>query len=403
MRRYITKEDKRILDKYSGRIQTLMVSGQTTLNFVALAISCTVGAIGGAIVGLGVLGMNHPYSLPAFFLIMLGITVLGTVLTAVIGTRRKRNRIFRVGKTMINGATCVGDITCPPIAYTEDDLVDGNGHPYKILCSEFLAMANRIGERLIVVVNGEMVFLMKAEGKLATLIPAEAPQAVSEESAVIAHQNELDHISSMPGTAVSAAASEQVPVMEPVTSPAPSASAVRAQNMGHPAVTEHERRQIDTFFNYYVNTHRLRRSLVLLGTGFFGFCLLAIVIFAVYGFFFDGTAYEDNYFPIALPLLLVLPPIFLYTCLRLFRSYLRKKYRNIVSVRPVILISSNVSFAAPYARDFIISELNVDGKMEAKQYVGHRGYDCADASRMKPGQTIYKYTYGDGELFFGTR
>ena len=72
---------------------------------------------------------------------------------------------------------------------------------------------------------------------------------------------------------------------------------------------------------------------------------------------------------------------------------LHKKYRNIRSVKKVVLLSTYVNMFIPNSRDFAITEINENGDPVNLQYFGVQGFDCADAAKMKPGQTIYKYIY----------
>ena len=425
MRRPITKKDKKILDKYSNHIQTLMMSGTAGFSFLALSIGTAVGGILGAIVAFGILGEHHPLSLYIFLFSFLIGGALAVFFTMKIGTRSKRNKLFRVGITLLNGATCVNNIDDEEFTYTEDDLLDENGHPYKILFTELYSRPKK-GDRFIVLVNGDVTFLMKAENEeLASLIPEKAPQEVHPDSIVIAHQNELLKKTSVAPQAASAAQTVVTPTAQAqavaptvqaqtattssqIQSQIPSASAptplYQSQNEAYRiAASAYEKRQIETFYNHYPNTSRFRRSLAILGTGFFGFCFLTIIFFSCYGLFFDGTAYEDRYFPVAVPLIFLLTPVCIWVCIRVFKRSLYKKYGEIKAVKPVLLVRTNVNMIVPHTRDFVISEADINGNMVVNQYRAHPNYDCADSDHMKPGQTIFKYIFENGGIFFGSK
>lgn len=363
MRRVITKEEKKILDKYSAYVATGPQPGRMGFSFVALAIGCTIGAILGSILAFGVLGQHHPLSMPVFFLFYISGSVLTPWLTAVIGTKRIRNRLFVVGKTKINGATCVSDIySSSGTTYTEDDFLDENGRPYRMLWPGSMFPPRR-GTRYILVENDGKIFLMYYDKGLKSLVPGKAPQEADDECTIIGHQNQFQN----------------------------------KQN------DKADQQRIRKFFRYYKNTNKHRRSLCMLGTGFFGFCLWGIVIFGSYGMFFEGTKYEDRYFPIALPMLFVLTALSLDVCEHLFRRSNRLKYSDITSVKKVVLINTQPYPDNSGLRYFLVAETDLNGNSETRAYVAHDGFDCADAAKMRPGQTIFKYTYGSGDVFFGTK
>ena len=363
MRRVITKEDKQILDKYSAYIATGPQSGTAGFSFVALSIGCTIGAVTGAVWGLGILGQHHPLSMVAFFIPCILGTVLTPWLTNVIGTRRIRNKLFVVGKTKINGATCVSDIySASGTTYTEDDYLDENGRPYRMLWPGSILPPRR-GTRYILVENDGKIFLMHYSKGLKSLVPAKAPQEADDECTIIGHQNQFQN----------------------------------AQN------NRADQRRIELFFSHYKNTSKHRKSLCMLGTGFFGFCLWSIVIFGGYGAFFEGSRYEDQYFPIALPMLFVLTGLSMGVCSFLFWRSNHIKYRDFTSVKKVILVNTQPYLDSSGLRYFLVTETDESGKSGPREYVGIDGFDRADAAKMRPGQTIFKYTYGAGDVFFGTK
>ncbi len=363
MRRVITKEEKQILDKYSAYIATGPQSGRAGFSFVALAIGCAAGGITGAVLAFGILGQHHPLSMVAFFIPFILGSVLPPWIAGVIGTRRIQNRLFVVGKTRINGATCVSDIYCPSgTTYTEDDYLDENGRPYRMLWPRSILPPRR-GTRYILVENEGKIFLMYYAKGLKSLVPETAPQEADDECTIIGHQNQFQN----------------------------------EQN------NKADQRRIEQFFSNYKNTSKHRKSLCMLGTGFFGFCLWTIVIFGGYGVFFEGTRYEDLYFPIALPMLFVLTGLSLAVCAYLFRRSIWLKYRNITFVKKVVLVNTQSYLDNSGRRYFLVTETDANGNSVPREYAAHDGFDCADAANMRPGQTIFKYTYGKGDVFFGTK
>ena len=87
----------------------------------------------------------------------------------------------------------------------------------------------------------------------------------------------------------------------------------------------------------------------------------------------------------------------------MYSKKLRGKYKDLKSVTKVILLCSHHVSGQANLRDFIVCEKNENGGFVARSYVGTSMFDESDASRMKPGQIIYKYTYGNNEAFLGTK
>lgn len=171
MRRIITEQDKKILDKYSDHLMTRM-----------------------------------PVA------------------------KRMRADLFKAGYTQINGGTVVIDNDGNPPEYIEDDLLDEQRRPYKILVPEVLTPLHS-GTRLIVIINGDNIHLLKRENELESLVPEEGPQQAYKDSPHIGHQNQLKHTDMT------------VPDGE-----------VRISN----------------FFKNYKNMERHRKDAMLFGAGFFG-------------------------------------------------------------------------------------------------------------------------------------
>ena len=364
MRRTITSEDKKKLDKYSNRLMTLMLQGKAGFSFLWLAIAMIVGCIIGAIVSFGILGQDHPWSLPFFLIFPLVLSAIVEILVITIGNRILRGRLFKVGKTEINGGTIIIDGKCELVEYTEDDLLDPGGHPYRILLPEAWGR-HRNGERIIVVWNGSSVFLMPAFKELATLISAIPPQIPDEGSQHIGHQNQLTLESSY---------------------------------------VEDADVRIRRFFRNYKNSNRSVRGLVMLGAWFFGFTGWIVVTFCFYGFFLqylpiDGTRYFA-WLTLAIPLLTFATADIVE---RVYRHRIKVKYKGLTSVSKVILITTGISFIVPHARDFKVVEKDIIGQCTVNLYAHHDGYDFRDAEKMKPGQIIYKYTTEDGKVFFGSK
>lgn len=366
MRRTITPEEKKILDRHSGSIMTLMASGRVGFSFLTLAIAMAVGCIISAVLAFGVMGVENRWSMAVFLVLPLVLSAIAEILTIRIGTRILRDRLFVAGKTQINGGTIVYDEKERAAWYTEDDLLDAQGRPYRIEPPDFVfGVLN--GARLIVAATGEETYLLRSEGELAGLIPADPPQDVSQASTYIGHQNQITfHDDSMP---------------------------------------DGEER-IGRFFRTYINTSRFRRSLVLLGAGFFGFCGWVIVIFSAYGFYFQYTPAGDRYFMVGLPLIPVLTAATVAAFAMSVRGQIRSRYREIIGVKKVILVKHRYTPHREDARDFLVCELNDQGACTVDLYQSCTGFDTADAARMRPGQTICKFMYRTGNggtgVFFGT-
>ena len=81
---------------------------------------------------------------------------------------------------------------------------------------------------------------------------------------------------------------------------------------------------------------------------------------------------------------------------------MKEKYKDLKSVTKVILVRSLRAGGQPL-RDFVVCEKNSNGEFETRKYAGTGLADEKDASKMLPGQIIYKYTYGNNEVFLGTK
>lgn len=367
MRRYITKEEKRILEKHSNRIMSNLVHGSIGLSFTALAISCVVCGIIGAILSFGVLGQDNEFSLPVFLLFIIGLPILPTYLTTVIGNKMIRNRLFKVGKTMINGGTSISDIKSRTFLYTEDDLLDEKGNPYVMPLTGLLAFPVK-DERYIVVINDDVIFLMPYLPEFKGIIPETAPQKSTEESVFIGHQNQLD-----------------------------------LQKKESTKPDKKDSNRIDDFFRTYKSTSNCRRKHAIWATAFFGFMGWTLALFGCYGAFFENTSVGGEYFAVGVPLLPALTLASVGACISLFRYKNHKKYTPVLSVQEVVLVGISLPFSG-IGRNFIVTEKVSSGEFKTLKYWECQGFDAEDILKMKPGQKIFKYTYGDGTgVFFGTR
>lgn len=304
MRRTITEQDKRILDRYSDQLIPLMP-----------------------------------------------------------GAKRLRANLFKAGYTQVNGGTVVIDNSGNPPEYIEDDLFDGQRRPYKILLPN-THMPLPSGSRLIVIINGDNIYLLKREKELESLVPEEGPQQPYNDSPHIGHQNQLKYTDL--------------------------------------TVTDSDIR-IKNFFKNYRNNERHRKDAILFGAGFFGLLGWIFIVFAAYGYIFRFTPLGDGYFAVGLPLILIMTIVTIVVADIMYSKKLRGKYKDLKSVTKVILVHTIHVYGNPYIRDFVVCEKNSSGDYVARSYVGTSMFDESDASRMKPGQIIYKYTYGNNEAFLGTK
>lgn len=304
MRRIITEQDKKILDKYSDHLMTRM-----------------------------------PVA------------------------KRMRADLFKAGYTQINGGTVVIDNDGNPPEYIEDDLLDEQKRPYKILVPEVLTPLHS-GTRLIVIINGDNIYLLKRENELESLVPEEGPQQAYKDSPHIGHQNQLKHTDMT------------VPDGE-----------VRICN----------------FFKNYKNMERHRKDAMLFGAGFFGLLGWIFIVFAAYGYIFRFTTLGDGYFAVGLPLIPIMTIVTVVVADIMYGRKMKEKYKGLKSVTKVILLCSHHVSGQANLRDFIVCEKNENGGFVTRSYVGTSMFDESDASKMLPGQIIYKYTYGKDEVFFGTK
>lgn len=358
MRRKITAADKKILTGNTDLILSSMVRTKVGISFVAMGVTYGVCLLVAAIVFCGLLGLTDGPAVCALLIVPIVVTALIFWLRYVLGSRILVNRLFAVGKTSINGATLIFD---DGWKYIEDDLADKYGTPYSFTMPEYI-QSSQEGLRLVVVRNGDMVFLMRAENGLEELIPFGAPPERDQVIAA-AHPNML------------------------AGDVADSGSDLR----------------ISRFFSNYPNNNKVRKSLALLGAGFFGFLGSVFVVFLAYGAVFRYTALGDRYFAVGLPLILVLTVLSVVVCGRRYKLVLKAKYKDISSVEAVTLISCTPCGADAAFYSFTVGCRDAEGRQVAKTYPRCDGFDKADLARMKPGRKIYMYKYREGMVFFGTK
>ena len=363
MRRPITAEEKRLLDKYCNEMMASAVITKKPFSYLALAISMTVGSIVGLFLSMILLAMDNPLSICAFLFCPIILSAIVESIVINSGTKKILNGFFETGKTEINGGTVVIDQGYTDREYTEDDLLDEQGQPYRILMPNTrLNLQN--GERIIVIVNGDRILLMKAKKELEPLIPSDPPQETSYDAIHIGHQNQLT-----------------------------------AEDLSVPDADELIRRFGKTYKNNNVHT----KALGMVGAGFFGFAGWIVVVFSMYGYIFRNTPYGDTFFScgmIAIPILTV-ATIIIYS--HLYKRQVNKMRGNITGVSKVILVSSMISYGNPEICVFTVCEQTRYGSFEVKSHTVRNGYDLRDVSKMFSGQTIYKYQFENGTYFFGTR
>ena len=340
-----------------------MVITKKPFSYLALAISIFTGGIVGLILSMILLAMDNPLSIVVFLFVP--VILAAIVEWAVIkgGTKKILNKYFEAGKTEINGGTVVIDGGSDYPEYTEDDLLDEQEQPYRIMLPHTRVNLQN-GERVIVIVNGDQTLLMKAKKELETLIPSNPPQELSYDTMHIGHQNQLEF-----------------------------------PDLSVPDADEH----IRNFRKKYKNNSVHPKALGMAGAGFFGFAGWIVVIFSMYGYIFRNTPAGNTFFTcgmIAIPVLTI-ATMAVYS--HIYNWQIRKQHGNIRNVSRVILVSSRLSYGADGSRVFMVCEQNKYGAFNPGNYHVKNGYDVRDVAKMFSGQIIYKYQYEDGTCFFGTR
>ena len=125
-------------------------------------------------------------------------------------------------------------------------------------------------------------------------------------------------------------------------------------------------------------------------------------MFAAYGFIFRLTPLGDGYFEVGLPLIPIMTIVTVVVADIMYGRKMKEKYKDLKSVTKVILVRSLRAGGQPL-RDFVVCEKNSNGEFETRHYAGTGLADEKDASKMLPGQIIYKYTYRNNEVFLGTK
>ena len=362
MRRPITAAEKQLLDKYCNEMMASAVITKRPFSPLALAISMTAGSIVGLFLCMILLAMENPLSI---FMFLFCPIIISAVVEAIVinsGTKKILNGFFEVGKTEINGGTVVIDGEYEYPEYTEDDLLDEQEHPYRIMLPHTrLHLQN--GERVIVIINGKQTLLMKAMKGLEPLIPSAPPQELAYDALHIGHRNQLEY-----------------------------------PDLSVPDADEHIRR----FGRNYKNNNARPKALAVLGAAFFGFCGAIVVIFSTYGLVFRETSMGDTFFTcgmLAIPILTI-ATVVIYS--RIYGWQIKKSRGKILNVSKVILVSTRLSYAPNGSRAFMVCEQTKYGSIIADSYMT-TGYDVRDVTKMFSGQTIYKYQFENGTCFFGTK
>ena len=340
-----------------------MVITKKPFSYLALAISMTVGGIIGLYLTAILLILENPLSILAFLFVPILLSAVVESIVIKSGTKKLLDKYFEVGKTEINGGTVVIDHECKFMEYTEDDLLDEQEHPYRILLPH-TRLHLQSGERVIVIINGENILLMKAKKELESLIPSAPPQELSYDAMHIGHQNQLEF-----------------------------------PDLSVPDADEH----IRNFRKNYRNNSVRPKALGILGAAFFGFCGAIVVIFSTYGFVFRQTSMGDIFFTcgmIAIPILTI-ATVFVYS--HIYNWQIRKARGKILNVSKVILVSTRIALATTGSRIFMVCEQNRYGAITPESYHVNTGFDVRDVAKMFSGQTIYKYQFENGTYFFGTK
>lgn len=364
MRRAITKEEQRILEKNCFMLQTRIKGAEMRLTFPILVASFVIAGGFAAFTSFGLMGEDNPLSSVVFFIICVVLAVAICAVWYFIGRSIFSSQMFKVGSTCINGGTIFYNEELRCVEYIEDDFTDENGAPYIIRIPEHKD-PYKPGERVLVVINGDSVFLMKLNEQLASLLPGMDGWQAYSDSKHIGHQLELKfHDYSVPDGEA----------------------------------------RIMRFFKTYKNGSKYRKSAVYLDAVFFGFLGAVLIVFSAYGFIFRFIpAIDDVYFPIALLLIPATMAAAAIVAGKIYKSRLMKHFVDFHGVTRVILTGAPYSVFNSNTKTFNVVERDLSGRTVTKMYTVRDGFDVCDVKRMKPGQIIYKYTFGQNGVFFGTK
>ena len=365
MRRKITKEEQKILAKNADRIRTNIRDISPQLDFPLLAAASAVGGIMGAVIAFGILGKDHPLCEVSLFGVCIAVTL--AIIGIVLQIRKAIyiNMFFHVGVTEINGGVICYNPELNCIEYIEDDNVDENGAPYLFRLPEHRETM-RPGERVLVLINGDNISIMRLNDALLPLVPGgmDGGWQAASDSQHIGHQKQLKSDDS--------------------------------------SVTDADFR-IKHFFDVYQNGPHYKKNGIIAAAVFSGFLGATLLIFAGYGFIFQYIPpIEKNYFAAGLPLIAFLTAASGIVTAHVYKSKLIKKYQGLNGVSKVILLGVQKHMVQDICC-FTVVETDSSGNKVTNSYTVRGNYDVHDIARMQSGMIIYKYTFGNDGVFFGTK
>ncbi len=364
MRHAITKEEQKILAKNCYMLQTRIAGAEMRLTLPILGMAFVIAGGSAAFTSFGLMGEDHPLTSVVFFTICVVLALAICAVWYFIGRGIFTSKMFKTGSTCINGGTIFYNQEFNCVEYIEDNFTDENGAPYMIRIPE-QKDPYKPGERVLVVINGDSVFLMKLNDQLSTLLPGMDGWQASSDSKHIGHQMELKfHDYSVPDGEA----------------------------------------RIQRFFKTYKNGSKYRKSSIYLEAAFFGFLGAVLIIFSAYGFIFRFIpAADDVYFLITLPLIPALTVATIIAAGKIYKRRLMNHFGDFHGITRVILTGAPYSVINSDTKTFNVVERNLSGQTVTKMYTVKDGFDVCDVKRMKPGQIIYKYTFDQNGVFFGTR
>jgi len=364
MRHAITAEEQKILAKNCHMLQSRMNGAETRLTFPILVAAFVFAGAFSAFTSFGLMGEKHPMAGMVFFILCVVLSVAICAVWLVIERKIFSSKMFRTGITNINGGTIFYNEELSCVEYIEDDFTDEHRKPYLIRIPEHKD-PYKPGERVIVVINGDSVYLMKLNEQLASLLPGLDGWQASSDSKHIGHQMELKF---------------------------------------HDYSVSDGEAHIQRFFKTYKNGSKYPKAYIYLEAAFFGFLGAVFIVFSAYGFIFRFIPPADDiFFPIALPFIPVLTVATTIAAGQIYKHRLMKHFGDFHGVTRVILTGAPYSVVNSDTKTFNVVEMDLSGKTVTKMYTVKAGFDVLDVKHMKPGQIIYKYTFGQNGIFFGTK
>ena len=365
MRRKITNDDKKILVKNAGWLRESVTGSSSLLSFPLIAVAFTAGGIAGAVVAFAVLGKDHPLCEVSLFGVCIAVTLGIIALGLWIKKQLFISKYIRTGKTEINGGVVSFNNEQQCFEYIEDDNVDENGAPYMIRIPKRM-VAIKPGERVLLLINGDNISIVRLNDGLVNLVQdgMDGGWQAAADSRHIGHQKQLKN--------------EDYSVKD---------SDIR----------------IKRFFSVYKNGPHYPKSSIITGAVFGGFLIATLLVFAGYGFIFQYIPpIEKNYFAFGLPLIGILTVASGVVAGNIYSARLRKKYQDLNGVSKVILLSVTDHMMQDI-KTFTVVEKDPAGNQVTGTHAVNGNYDVRDVAKMQSGQTIYKYTYGNNGVFFGTK